>query len=46
MLKPKTSIDRVMRNVRQDVVQLAKSVGKEQTPALYDQAVGDFYFKP
>ena len=46
MLKPSTSIDRVMRNVRQDVVQLAKSVGKEQTPALYDQAVGDFYFKP
>jgi hypothetical protein len=46
MLKPKTSIDRVMRNVRQEVVQLAKSVGKEQTPALYDQAVGDFYFKP
>jgi hypothetical protein len=24
---------------------LAKGVGHEQTPALYDQAVGDFYFK-
>jgi hypothetical protein len=46
MLKPGLPVDRVLRNVRQEVVQLARSVGKEQTPALYDQAVGDFYFKP
>jgi hypothetical protein len=46
MLKPGLSVDRVLRNVRQEVVQLARSVGKEQTPALYDQAVGDFFFKP
>jgi hypothetical protein len=46
MVKPGISVDRVLRNVRQEVVQLARSVGKEQTPALYDQAVGDFFFKP
>jgi hypothetical protein len=28
------------------VVRLAKSVGHEQTPALYDQAIGEFYFRP
>ena len=45
MLKPKVPVDRVLRNVRNEVVRLSKSVGQEQTPALYDQAVGDFYFK-
>jgi hypothetical protein len=45
MLKPGLSVDRVLRNVRSEVVRLAKSVGHEQTPALYDQAVGEFYFK-
>jgi len=45
MLKPGLSVDRVLRNVRNEVVRLAKSVGHEQTPALYDQAVGEFYFK-
>ena len=45
MLKPGLSVDRVLRNVRNEVVRLAKSVGLEQTPALYDQAVGEFYFK-
>ena len=40
------SVDRVLRNVRQRVVDLARSVGHEQVPALYDQAVGDFYFLP
>ncbi|PIT75873.1 caspase family protein [Limnohabitans sp. G3-2] len=45
MAKPGVSVDRVLRNVRTEVVRLAKSIGHEQTPALYDQAVGDFYFK-
>jgi hypothetical protein len=45
MLKPGLSVDRVLRNVRTEVVRLARSVGHEQTPALYDQAIGDFYFK-
>lgn len=44
MTKPGVPVDRVLRNVRNEVVRLSKSVGHEQTPALYDQAVGDFYF--
>jgi len=45
MQKPGVSVDRVLRNVRNEVVRLAKTVGHEQTPALYDQAIGEFYFK-
>ena len=45
MAKPGVSVDRVLRNVRNEVVRLAKSVGHEQTPALYDQAIGEFFFK-
>ena len=45
MTKPGLSVDRVLRNVRTEVVRLARSVGHEQTPALYDQAIGEFYFK-
>jgi TPR repeat protein len=45
MVKPQIPVDRVLRTVRNEVVKLSKSVGHEQTPALYDQAVGDFYFK-
>lgn len=45
MEKPGVSIDRVLRNVRTEVVRLSKSVGHEQVPSLYDQALGDFYFK-
>ena len=39
-------IDRVLRNVRSEVVRLSKSVGHDQVPSLYDQALGDFYFRP
>ena len=39
------SIDKLVRNVRMEVVGLAKSVGHEQVPAIYDQVVGDFYFR-
>ena len=46
MLTPHLPVDRVLRNVRNEVVRLARTVGHEQTPALYDQAIGDFYFKP
>ena len=45
MQKPNLSIDRVVKNVRNQVAQLAKSVGHDQVPAIYDQVLGDFYFK-
>ncbi|MFY7916124.1 MAG: caspase family protein [Rubrivivax sp.] len=44
--KPGLSIDRVMKNVRNQVAELARSVGHEQVPAIYDQVLGDFYFRP
>jgi hypothetical protein len=45
MQKPGVSVDRVVRNVRGEVVSMAKSVGHEQVPAIYDQVVGEFYFR-
>jgi len=45
MEQPDLTVDRMLRNVRNEVVRLARSVGHQQTPALYDQAVGDFYLK-
>ena len=45
MRKPGVSVDKVLRNVRSEVVELAKSVGHEQVPAIYDQVVGEFYFR-
>ena len=39
------SVDKLIRNVRTQVVTLAQSIGHEQVPAIYDQVVGDFYFK-
>ena len=45
MNRPGVSVDRVLRNVRDQVVKLAKNVNHDQVPALYDQAIGDFYFK-
>jgi hypothetical protein len=45
MDKPAVSVDRVLRAVRNQVVELAKSVGHEQVPALYDQSVGEFYLR-
>jgi cyclophilin family peptidyl-prolyl cis-trans isomerase/uncharacterized caspase-like protein len=46
MRKPGVSVDRVLRNVRTEVVKLARGVGHEQVPALYDQALGEFFFVP
>lgn len=45
MTKPGVPVDKVLKNVRNEVVNLAKGVGHEQTPALYDQSVGEFFFK-
>ncbi len=45
MQKPGLSIDKVVRNVRNEVVGMARSVGHEQVPAIYDQVVGEFYFR-
>ena len=45
MQKPNLTIDRVIKNVRNQVAEMAKSVGHEQVPAIYDQVIGDFYFR-
>lgn len=45
MQKPGLSIDRVIKNVRKEVVEAARSVNHEQVPSIYDQVVGDFFFK-
>jgi uncharacterized caspase-like protein len=42
---PGVSIDKLLRNVRTEVVGLAKSIGHEQVPAIYDQVVGEFFFR-
>lgn len=44
MQRPGVPVDRVLRNVRQEVAHLAQGVGREQVPALYDQSLGEFYF--
>ena len=38
------TIDKIMKNVRVEVAQIAKSVGHDQVPAIYDQVLGDFFF--
>ncbi len=43
--KPGLSVDRVVRNVRYEVVETARTIGHEQVPAIYDQVVGEFYFR-
>lgn len=45
MQKSGITIDQLVRNVRNDVVSTAKSIGHEQVPAIYDQVVGEFYFR-
>jgi formylglycine-generating enzyme required for sulfatase activity len=46
MTRPGVPVDQMLKRARQEVVSLAKSVGHEQVPALYDQTVGEFYFTP
>ena len=44
METPGLPVGDVLRNVREQVASLAKSVGKDQVPAIYDQSLGRFYF--
>lgn len=45
MQKSGVTIDQLVRNVRNEVVTTAKSIGHDQVPAIYDQVVGEFYFR-
>ena len=45
MRKPNLPIHQVIRNVRSEVVKLARTIGHDQVPAIYDQVDGEFYFK-
>jgi outer membrane protein assembly factor BamD (BamD/ComL family) len=45
MEKTGVSVDKVLRNVREEVVREAKSINHEQVPAIYDQSLGEFYFR-
>ena len=42
-LKQELTVDQVIRNVRREVVEQAKSIGHDQVPAIYDQLVGDYH---
>ena len=44
MRQPGRTIDRIVRQVKKEVVRLARTVNHDQVPALYDQTVGEFYF--
>lgn len=44
MLKPGVTAGQMLKNVRDEVVTLARGVNHEQVPALYDQSIGDFCF--
>lgn len=46
MKKPGVPVHEALRKVRAEVVKIAKSVNHQQTPAIYDQAVGSFFFVP
>ncbi len=44
--KPGVPAEQILKNVRDQVVALARGVNHEQVPALYDQSIGEFYFVP
>ena len=46
MRVPGLSVREMVTRVRNDVSAKAASIGHKQTPALYDEAVGDFVFTP
>lgn len=46
MRKPGVPAGSLLKDVQSDVVELAQGVGHEQVPALYDQSLGKFYFRP
>lgn len=43
--EPGVPVHQLMREVRSEVANLAKSIGHEQIPALYDQAIGDYFLR-
>jgi uncharacterized caspase-like protein len=43
--KPGQPVDRMLRGVRDEVARTARTVKHDQVPALYDQSLGDFYFR-
>ena len=45
MSKPGVTVDRILKNTRAEVSRIAKTVGANQNPAIYDESDGDFYFK-
>ncbi|MGO8869607.1 MAG: caspase domain-containing protein, partial [Alphaproteobacteria bacterium] len=44
--EPGLRLDEAVRRIRREVSAAARSVGREQNPAIYDQTDGDFYFVP
>jgi hypothetical protein len=45
MKKPGVTVNSILRTVRYEVFQMARSVGHDQVPAVYDQTIGEFYFR-
>ncbi len=46
MPNPSYSVDQVLRQTRMEVIDMARRAGYEQTPALYDESTGEFFFNP
>ena len=46
MRKPGEAIDQVMRNVARQVKDMSTQINHPQSPAIYNQFTGDFYFIP
>lgn len=46
MQKPGVDVSQMAKNVRNQVASLAKRVGHLQVPALYDESLGEFMFRP
>ncbi|MGO8865560.1 MAG: caspase domain-containing protein, partial [Alphaproteobacteria bacterium] len=44
--EPGLRLDEAVRRIRREVSAAARSIGREQNPAIYDQTDGDFYFVP
>jgi hypothetical protein len=46
MPNPNYSVDQVLRQTRMEVIDMARRAGYDQTPALYDESTGEFFFNP
>lgn len=46
MPNPSYSVDQVLRQTRLEVIDIARRAGYDQTPALYDESTGEFFFNP